>query len=96
MLNRCFSVAFAAAIPVLALAASAALARPVCAERRAYVEYLKVTLNETQEEIRLISERNLAELFVSPTGTWTLLATSPKGVSCLAASGEGLAKRASL
>jgi hypothetical protein len=95
MLNRHFLVVFAAAMPMLA--ASAALARPpICAERHAYVEYLKVTLNETQEEIRLVSERNLAELFVSPIGTWTLLATSPKGISCLAASGDGLAKRASL
>ncbi len=96
MLNRHFPVVFAA-IPVLLLAASAAQARPpVCAERRVYVEYLKVTLKETQERIKLISERNLAELFVSPLGTWTLLTTTPKGVSCLAASGEGLAKRASL
>ena len=69
---------------------------PVCARRAEYVDFLKRNRNESQERIALISERTLLELFVSPSGTWTVLTTTTTGLSCLTRSGAGLAKTASM
>src|SRR5215813_4314426 len=73
----------------------AALSAPgaVCAERQELVKFLRAQFNETQEDYVLTSERTLLELFVSPQGTWTMLVTTPLGVSCVTASGNGLPKR---
>lgn len=30
----------------------------------------------------------VAEIFTSPKGTWTIIATSPNGMSCMIGSGE--------
>lgn len=69
---------------------------PVCARRAEYVNFLKRSRNESQERVSLVSERTLLELFVSPAGTWTVLTTTTTGLSCLARSGAGLAKSASM
>jgi hypothetical protein len=69
---------------------------PVCAARAQYVAFLEKNLNETQEDLHLVSEHTLMELFISPEGNWTVLTTTAGGISCLAGSGEGLAKRVSL
>lgn len=36
-----------------------------------------------------VSGHNLTELYLSPTGSWTLLTTAPAGMTCILASGEG-------
>jgi hypothetical protein len=69
---------------------------PVCAKRDQYVDYLKRNRNETQEKVELVSDKTILEFFVSPAGTWTVLTTSSTGLSCLARTGDGLAKFASL
>jgi len=69
---------------------------PLCAKRGEYVDFLKRNRNESQERIALVSERTLFELFISPAGTWTVLTTTTTGLSCLARSGSGLAKFASM
>lgn len=80
-----------------ALPAAPAFAEgPVCAKRAEYVDFLKRNRNETQERTALVSERTLLELFVSPSGTWTVLTTTTTGLSCLARTGAGLAKFASM
>jgi hypothetical protein len=84
------------AAPAAATLAPAFAEGPVCARRAEYVDFLKRNRNETQERIALISERTLLELFVSPSGTWTVLTTTTTGLSCLARSGSGLSKFAAL
>ena len=92
-----FPIVLAAAISTLLGLTLPALAQPpVCADRRLYVDFLKNNRNETQEEIKLVSDHTLYELFVSPIGTWTVLSTTARGMSCVVKSGEGLTKRASL
>jgi hypothetical protein len=73
----------------------AAISAPgaVCGERRELVKSLRAQFNETQEDYVLASERKLIELFVSPQGTWTVLVTTPLGISCVTASGNGLPER---
>jgi hypothetical protein len=81
---------------VLPAVSPAAAEGPVCAKRDQYVDFLKRNRNETQDRVELVSERTLLEFFVSPAGTWTVLTTTATGLSCLARSGDGLAKFASL
>lgn len=77
-------------------ASSASAEGPICAKREQYVEFLKRDRNETQERVEVVSEKTVIEFFVSPAGTWTVLTTTATGLSCLARTGEGLAKFASL
>ena len=84
-----------AVVPALT-ATPAAADSPVCARRGEYVDFLKRNRNETQEKVEVVSERTVLEFFVSPAGTWTVLTTSSTGLSCLARTGEGLAKFAAL
>jgi hypothetical protein len=81
---------------IVPAAAPAAANGPVCAKRSQYVDFLKSRRNETQDRVKLISEHTLIELFVSPAGTWTVLTTTSTGLSCLARSGDGLARFAAL
>ncbi len=81
---------------IVSAAAPAVAEAPVCAKRAQYVEFLKRDRNETQERVEVVSDRTLLEFFVSPAGTWTVLTTTATGLSCLARSGDGLAKFASL
>ena len=42
-------------------------------------------------EVKMIEEHGLLEVLTSPTkGTWTLLLTTPGGISCVLAAGNGL------
>jgi len=80
----------------LPAAAPAFAEGPVCAKRAQYVDFLRRNRNEMQERVEVVSERTVLEFFVSPAGTWTVLTTSASGLSCLARTGDGLAKFASL
>ena len=45
--------------------------------------------DETARAIGVISEEAVLEVFVSKdTGTWTVLVTDPKGLSCVLAAGQ--------
>ena len=84
--------AIAAAL-VLAMAAFSmpqpVLAHPFCAPREAYVEHLAMKWGEAPVSHGLLSDGRLLEMFATPDGsTWTLVVTSPEGVSCTGASGE--------
>lgn len=58
-----------------------------CAERSAIIAKL-ANYKEEAEAIGLNKDGTLLEVFVSPQGTWTVLLSSPKGESCIAAIGE--------
>lgn len=65
-----------------------AQAQLICVKRADLVAHLK---NSFQEEInsRGVSENGtLLEIFVSPSGSWTMAATTADGISCLVASGN--------
>ena len=62
----------------------------LCGQRSTIVRQLQTRFHERQEDTVLRSESSLMELFVSTAGTWSILHTSPKGYSCIVATGAGL------
>lgn len=69
------------------LAAGAAPA--ICGERVEMVQALHDQFREEPQAVGKVDKTAVIEVFVSHTGTWTILATGTDGMSCLVASGEG-------
>ncbi len=74
-----------AAIP----AAQAQQQGPRCGPREAITKVLTGRFAELPVSMGLAKDGAMLELFTTATGgTWTLLATNPKGVSCIVSHGE--------
>ena len=78
------------AVIAASIVASAARADdvPPCGPRSQLIQAMKQIYDERPHATGLISSRELFEVFVSPSGTWTILVTNPHGISCIAAAGE--------
>jgi hypothetical protein len=63
--------------------------RMACAERTAILRKLANNFNEAQIAIGLGDGGRVIEVFVSPSGSFTVLLSFPTGHSCVAATGEG-------
>jgi len=61
---------------------------PPCADRDHVAGQLRETFGEHMIGSGLAESGVLFELYVGPTGTWTLLATTPTSKSCLVGAGE--------
>ncbi|MGE0117247.1 MAG: hypothetical protein AB7S71_22900 [Dongiaceae bacterium] len=73
-------------VPTLALAAAAP---PYCAARNDVLTKLANDFREQPASVALTSDGQLLEVLKSDTKlTWSILITSPNGVSCLVAAGE--------
>lgn len=59
-----------------------------CGERDRVVQMLKETYGERASAHGLAHTGAVAEVFISPRGTWTIIATSPDGVSCVVGAGD--------
>lgn len=60
-----------------------------CGERDKIVAHLAETYGEGRVSVGLAENGAMVETFASAeTGSWTLLVTSPRGLTCLLASGE--------
>ncbi|MGQ0486571.1 MAG: hypothetical protein ACT4SY_14615 [Hyphomicrobiales bacterium] len=74
---------------VLAFAAAGpAGAQSVCGERAEIIKVLDNKYHEMPKAFGIAGQRNLVELFTSKTGSWTMLMTQPKGVTCILATGQ--------
>src|SRR6056297_2189077 len=74
---------------ILVLAASHAQAAQNCAPRERVVDTLRDRYGETRQSIGLGAQGAVVEMFASvQSGTWTIVVTTPGGVSCLIASGQ--------
>lgn len=80
--------AFAAVITALLLITSPALAQSVCGDRAKVVSGLAEKYQEVPAAFGIIEEKNLLEVLVSGTGSWTILVTRPDGRTCIAAAGQ--------
>ena len=81
----------AAAFATLAVAGGQADANSFrnCAERDQVVNRLAEGYGETRQSIGLGANNSIVEVFASKeTGSWTITATSPAGVTCLVATGQ--------
>ncbi len=70
------------------IAGSAPTEAAKCGERKLIVKQLGSQFSETLRSRGLISDKLLMELFASKTGTWSILFTSPKGRTCVIATGQ--------
>ena len=67
---------------------SPADAQAVCGPRTEILEQLEEEFAETPQAIGLSEDGALIEIVVSPSGGWTILATVPKRLSCVVATGK--------
>lgn len=87
-MTRYFLALSFAVAALLAAPPPAAAQGRACAERSVLVERLASGYGETRQAIGLAAGNAVVEVFASPvTGTWTIVATMPGGLSCLVASG---------
>ena len=79
------------AATALAFVASAALAQNIpCGERDTVLEWHAKQYQETPIGAGVTSAGGLIEVLTDTKGgTWTIIVTTPEGMSCLVAAGEG-------
>jgi hypothetical protein len=83
------AVCFLAAAAMLVFGASASRAQGMaCGKHDAIVAALKNHYQESRQAIGLAATAGVVELFVSATGTWTMIVTTPSGQTCIAAAGR--------
>lgn len=74
---------------VMALAASPVQAQLVCGGHSDLVAGLAQALQEKQVGYGVVGQAAVIEIYVSASGTWTMLVTDVKDRSCILATGEG-------
>lgn len=68
---------------------SPASAQTVCGKRDDIILQLEKKYGETRRSVGVQQGRGVVEVFASvKTGSWTILVTDPRGMSCLMAAGE--------
>ena len=78
------------AILVTLCSTGIATAQQQCAERADILEVLSSRYGETPISLGVAASCQLVEVLSSDQGaSWTIIVTSPEGVSCLVASGDG-------
>jgi hypothetical protein len=78
----------AGAFLAFSLSWSSADASVICGPRDALVAALADHYDEKQESVGLSGGGLLMEVFVSASGSWTILLSSPQGSSCIVAAGD--------
>ncbi len=74
----------------LVLASSSAFAAPQCNSRDKVLELLSETYSEAPVAVGVTNNGGLVEVLSASDGnTWSMIITSPQGMSCLVAAGEG-------
>lgn len=73
----------AAALAAILFLSSPAVAKVLCGPRAAIVAGLKKDYAEYPVSMGPLQNGNLLEIFVSKAGSFTIVVTKPKGLSCL-------------
>ena len=77
----------------LALFAQSAAAQPQCNDRKEVLNLLAQKYKESPVASGVTNNGGLVEVLTDAKGgTWTIIVTTPQGVSCLVAAGEGWRK----
>jgi hypothetical protein len=71
----------------MALGTSAAFAG-ACAPHDEFSRHLEVNYQEQSEGVGVANDGSLFEIFTSENGTWSLLITNGKKISCIVAAGD--------
>lgn len=81
---------FSAIALLAALPFSAAVDAAQCGDSASIAAYLARKYREKPRAAGMVGSRGYMQLYVAETGTWTVLLTSPEGISCIIAAGDGL------
>lgn len=74
----------------LVLASASAMAAPQCNSRATVLQLLAQKYSEAPVAVGVANNGGLVEVLSTGDGqTWSIIITSPKGMSCLVAAGEG-------
>ncbi len=73
----------------LALLIGRADAAPPCGERRAMERWLGQRYGELPIAVGTAGPSGIVQLYLSAAGTYSLVATDTRGLSCIVASGDG-------
>ncbi|PZM13922.1 hypothetical protein [Rhizobium tubonense] len=78
------------AIVTLAAMVHPAAAEPVlnCAEHSQVVDFLGSHYSETLQAVGFINQAAILEVYVSESGSWTMLVTNANGSSCVVFAGQ--------
>ena len=60
-----------------------------CTGRSELQRYLGTAYAEKIVAVGMVNEQAIMEVYVADSGTWTVVLTSPAGVSCLVLAGQG-------
>src|SRR5262245_47561763 len=82
-------MARALAMAVMAASISVAPAQPPCGDHKELVAHLAEKDQERQYGYGTVGNVAIMEIYVSETGTWTVIMTDPNGKSCIMAAGDG-------
>ena len=88
---RCVGSAAVAGAMMLSAAVlpNRAEAQTVCGKRDDIISQLERKYGETRRSVGVQRGRGVVEVYASAeTGSWTILLTDPRGMSCLMAAGE--------
>ncbi|MGE4244989.1 MAG: hypothetical protein AB7E66_03240 [Parvibaculaceae bacterium] len=77
-----------AAVPAFLAPAPASAQTSMCAAHDKMGEALAQKFGEKRQVIGLVGGSGLMEIYVSPTGTWTMVMTDPRKLSCILAAGH--------
>ncbi len=86
MMRKLLSIAMF--LGAAAFIAQDASAQSVCGERAKFVNQLSKNHQEAPTSIGVTNSGQMIEVLTSSNGSWTILVTSPNGVSCIVAAGE--------
>lgn len=76
------------AVVLLIVSALPSQALGVCGKREVFLKSLAQVYQETRRSFGITNNVNLVEFFASKKGTWTLLVTTPSGLTCVYAAGD--------
>lgn len=74
---------------ITAMLAAPVAAQQNCAPRERIVDHLATKYDEAQVGVGLDAAGNLIEVWAAASGSFTILVSSPNGLSCIATSGAG-------
>ncbi len=90
MTKDCFALSLGLAGLILLTHPAHAQTQPQCGPRAAVVKTLAEKYAETRRSIGISVNNTVMEVYAAAdSGTWTITVTSPQGLTCLVASGQG-------
>lgn len=89
MQRKMFSLSFGIGLMMLAASHAHSQTSRNCGPRDRVIERLASAYGESRQSIGLGGNNQVVEMYASiDTGTWTIIITSPNGLTCLVASGQ--------